>query len=136
MRLIRPNPGELADRQTIVQLKAKFGAEKKLNIQPFLDENEVCQRYLEKNWFPDILRGKEDTFNALFEQLAEVNLQIWKLTDQQHILRDAPDRLMPQAAKRAAECLFDIADLNDKRADLVCSINALFRVNVQEKIYA
>lgn len=167
MRLLKPTPGECVDRQTILQLKIKYGGgvpeeqyetndgkaqETKevvsdvarwilknpspINIEPFVAENEMIQRYLEKFYIPDLTVDKGETYDNLFEELAEVNHQIWKLTDQQHILRDAPDRMQAQAKDRAAEVLFAICDLNDKRAELVSKINQLFSINVREKLFA
>jgi hypothetical protein len=164
MRLISPTPGECADRQTILELKVKYGGGKqepilksdelvedsdtratgrtvlrdasKVNIQPFIDENEQIQRYLEKAWFPSVGAEQGDEYDGLYEQLAELNEQLWKLIDQAHILRDAPDKMQEQANQRAAEVLFAQTDLNDKRAELVRKINGLFEVRVQEKIFA
>ena len=162
MRLLRPNPGECADRQTILELKVKYGmgvgdtktsAEVMktqvgvlarttvetpvgVNVQPFIDENEQIQQYLEKNWFPDLKPELGSEFDRLYEELQELNHQVWKLTDQSHILKEAPDRMQAQADRRAADVLFQITDLNDKRAELVRKINELFSVRVQEKIFA
>jgi hypothetical protein len=167
MRLLKPTPGECADRQTILELKIKAGGGRReetaedvdtkeeadtqavygvnrwilkdpshINIQPFLDESEMLQQYLEANWFPALEDSKGSDFDKLYEQLADVNQQLWTLTDQQHTLRDAPDRMQDLALKRAAEVLFTIADLNDKRAELVYKMNELFSIKVQEKIFA
>jgi len=167
MRLLRPNPGEIADRQTILELKIKYGGGKQeptitsdeitevgvdgskrmnsrtilkdpspINIQPFIDENETLQLYLEKAWFPDISAESGKQYDQLYEELAELNHQVWKLTDQAHTLREAPDRMQAAALERAAEVLFAITDLNDKRAEIVKKINALFAVSVQEKIFS
>jgi hypothetical protein len=167
MRILKPNPGECADRQGILELKIKaaggvrgeieedvdtkedatdevvYGTNRwilkdpsPINIQPFLDESELIQRYLEKEWFCDIPQDRGEAYDKLYEELAEVNTQIWQLIDQGRTLRDAPDRMQATALQRAAEVLFAQADLNDKRADLVSRINKLFNLSVVEKIHA
>lgn len=167
MRLLRPTPGECADRQTILELKIKYGGGKseetstqedtkeeatenvaygvqrwilkdpsRINIQPFLDESELIQQHLEMVWFTALKPEAGADFDKLYEELAEVNQQLWTLTDQQRTLRDAPDRMQDVAMKRAAEVLFSIADLNDKRAELVYKINEIFSVRVVEKVFA
>ena len=160
MRLLRPSPGECVDRQTILWLKMEYGSSKvepskrvdvrpeeqrarvivdnpgAINIQPFLDENELIQQHLEANWFPDLSTSKQVRFNDLMEELAELNHQIWKLTDQAHILKDAPDRMAAVANQRAAEVLYATIELNDKRAKLVRDINELFEIRTVEKIFA
>lgn len=162
MRLLKPSPGECADRQTILNLKIKYGSggqdtgvnldktvtetavatRQKLdnpspvNIQPFIDENEALQRYLESNWFPDIQANKGVKYDTLLDELGELNHMLWKIMDQATVLKDAPDRAQAQANVRAAELLFLIIELNAKRARLVSEINELWEVRHQEKIYA
>lgn len=160
MRLLKPSPGECADRQTILALKIKFGSggtnpytdievnedrtqarqiikdASPINIQPFIDENEMIQQHLENNWLTELNSKKGQRYDTLFEELAEINLQVWKLTDQAHVLKDAPDRYQEQANKRAAEVLFLITELNDRRAQLVREINELFEIRTVEKIFA
>lgn len=163
MRLLHPNPGECIDRQTILALKIKYsGATEdapttydtemetsvgkvtrtimeggsKVNVAHFIAENEEIQKYLENAWFPQLNIDQGEDFDEFHEELAEVNHQLWKLTDQQHVLRDAPDKYQALANQRAAEVLFAIADLNDKRAAIVKKVNQLFNLNVTEKIFA
>jgi|SRR5580765_4185846 len=163
MRLIQPNPGECVDRQTILELKIKYGGGRPdratvsdevveltpekgvtrtimkdpspVNVQPFIDENEQIQQYLERGWFTDIGPETGKKYDALYEELGELNHQIWKLMDQAKTLRDAPDRAQQTANARAAEVLYAIVDSNEKRAVMVSKINALFSVQVQEKIF-
>ena len=136
MRLMKPAPGEVVDRQTILKLKAQFGEQKGINVQPFIDENELCQQYLEKNWLPDLASKDGDEYDKLMAELEEINLQVWQLTDQSHTLMEAPNRHQALANQRAAEVLFMITELNDKRASIVYKINGLFAIQVQEKIFA
>jgi hypothetical protein len=162
MRLLKPNPGECVDRQTILELKIKYGSQgadenmtmesrdegdkgltrvkmdapSKVNIEPFLAENEQIQKYLEKEFLYTIPAHKGSDYDKYLDDLAKVNEQLWKLEDQARILRDAPDRAQEAANIRAAEVLYTITELNDKRAMLVQRINGLFNINVQEKIHA
>lgn len=164
MRLLKPSPGECADRLTILELKMKYGSggeepstdvevnddrtmarkvvhnASSVNIEPFRDEHRLIGEYLENNWIPDLDVQKGPTararLDALVEELAELNHQVWKLTDQAHILKDAPDRMAAQANERAAEVLYLTIELNDKRAKLVRDINELFDIRHVEKIFA
>ena len=164
MRMIKPSPGEAADRQTILNLKIKsvdtgelrvrqgedktvvdkengpFAVNKrivsgisKIDIQPFLMENEEIQRYLEQFWFLDFPKVGEQ-YDELFDTLAEVNERLWKLEDEARALRRA--KKDTAAVYRAATVLFEITEENDKRSELVQQINQLFGVEAREKVYA
>ena len=166
MRLLKPSPGECIDRQTILWLKIQYGSAigepiknvdiseretggrnarvtadnvSPINVQPFIDENELIQQHLESNWYTEIASDdevKQLELENYTEELAELNHLIWKLTDQAHVLKDAPDRMAAQANIRAAEVLYTTIELNDKRAKLVRDINALFEIRTVEKIFA
>lgn len=161
-RLLNPNPGEAADRQTILELKLHYGSggaegearnqtkmEKRgifvrtvvdgpvqVNLIPF--ENEITQirNYMNKSWSPMLDEAGVADYDKLYDELADVNEQIWKLTDQAHTLMNAPDKAQETANARAAEVLYLTIELNDKRASLVRQINQLFNINFQEKIFA
>lgn len=164
MRFLKPNPGECADRQSILQLKIKYGsgnndarkveerisidptetvARVKLenaspvNVQPFIDENELIQQYLEQNYFPDIaaFAEKQGKFDKFFEQILDVNEDLWKLEDQARILRNAPDKESLHILKRKSEVMDLITVLNDQRAMLVKQINSLWNIYSQEKLH-
>lgn len=164
MRMLNPSPGEVVDRQTILDLKSEHGQSldqqktedqfkvdteatavvrtrfegaSKINIKPFLDEHEALQRYLEKNYFPILVASpdKQQEFDKLYEEIHEVNSDIWKLEDQARILRDSPDKNNEQVIHRAAEVLFTINDLNDKRSELVKKVDAIWGMAIQEKFY-
>lgn len=181
MRILKPAPGECADRQTILELKMKYGGSEvpvdtadltipaearkaeppkqvtavkneggvattvvrqkfvsgRVNIQPFVDEHELIQTYLEQVWFPSILPGGGVEYDRLYEELAEINNTIWRLTDQGHNLaalaksnREGIDMLA------AADCLLGTIEWNDVRAETVKKINELFGLKVQEKIFS
>lgn len=162
MLLFKTTPGELADRQTILELKIEHLNEievedeptvhkttatsvvarhivknaSKVNPQPFLDELELIQESLKKNWFghtaTDAIVQKYD---ALFEQLEQVNLDLWNLEDKARVLRDAPDKMQAAANARAAEVLYAINNSNDKRNEIKKQIDALWGYKTQEKLY-
>jgi len=174
MRLLKPVPGECADRQTILELKMKYGGTEvpvdttdvveppkeitnvkneggvattvarqkfvsgKVNIQPFVDEHEMIQSYLEQFWFPELdsRAGVDTEYDKLYEELAEVNLTIWKLTDRGHVLVAAAKANKDGADMLAmADVMVGTIEQNDVRAELVRRINELFGLKVQEKIF-
>jgi len=166
-RILKPNPGECVDRQTILQLKMKYGAGKSdskvttettemasstehmrlsrtkmedpspINIQPFADEHEMIQEYLEKNYFPDIAAfpDKQKNFDVYLDQLLEINESLWKLEDQARILREAPDKDSMAVKERKAEVLDLITESNDRRALMVKQINSLWNIYSREKLH-
>src|ERR1039458_8900941 len=97
MPLLKPNPGDLADRQTILSLKIdhidnefdettkmpepeKGGGvvtrtiitnKSKVNAHPFFDELELIQNKLKTAWIPDISDkpGMIEKYDTLYDQL-------------------------------------------------------------------
>lgn len=161
MRLIRPSPGELADRQVILSLKINHAQvevvgddepkhvksgniirtvvdnKTKVNVQPFYDELELVQNHLKNHWIPDISMTDEKVvqYDKLFDALVDVNTKLWDLEDQARVLRAAPDKFFDVACRQAAEVLFAITELNDNRAKLVQEINAIWKITSQEKLH-
>jgi len=169
MRFLKPNPGECADRQTILQLKLEHGqaiGDQKVsqrvvevpadepnvvrgevttkmenpapvNIEPFLQEHEMIQKYLEENYFPNIAAypDKQKKFDEYFTQLEQVNRDLWKLEDTSRILRDAPDSKSALVLQRKGEVLDLISSLNDQRAMMVRQINSLWNIYTVEKLH-
>lgn len=169
MRLLKPEPGELVDRQTILELKidhanvdiedekktglpeleqARGGSKLLKNrtvvnkgaigtkVHLFFDELELISNKLIEAWIPDLrTQDQVDKYDIFYAELSEVNSKLWDLEDEARILRDAPDKFQQQAAVKAAEVLFNITALNDRRAELVKSINALWGIQSQEKSY-
>lgn len=173
MRMLKPSPGEIADRQTILALKIKAGGAgsepenikmadesgvleradgtevaasrvlisgtSKVNIKPFVEENELLQQYLEKNWFPALNRGRGVEYDELFDQLGDVNERLWNLEDEARELKrtfKAGVDNFGSLDERARTVLFAITTENDKRSGLVQQISELFGITMQEKIYA
>lgn len=131
MRMLRPSPGEAADRQTILHLKCKYGDLKRLNIKPFRNELEELQEYLERNWFIRLSEEDGRHYNELCVKMGDVNNQLWKLEDEKRL------RIKQNTAdlQREFDMSRSVTKLNDDRADLVNEINKLFMVVEQEKIY-
>lgn len=163
MRMLKPSPGEAADRQGILQLKmehadtgeqrtaqsgdkvveeegVRWGVNKtlmsgvpKIDISPFHWEHEALQQYLEQNWFINFPQNAE-IWDVLFDKLKEVNTKLWNLEDEARALRGATKN--NATVYRAATCLFEITQFNDDRAALVREINKAFDLDVVEKMYA
>lgn len=163
MRLLKPAPGEIVDRQTILELKMKYaqgyeepkmfegtGIEEhanqarvtiegisKVDIKPFAEEHEALQVYMEKHYFPNIAPFKhhQKAYDEFYAELLEVNGQLWKLEDQARLLAKAPNRFLEAAAVEATDVLFSITATNDRRANLVKQINLIWFITTQEKLY-
>jgi hypothetical protein len=117
--ILNPSPGDLVDRQTILQIKiehcgiegqghaptsveileqtaqksvtrTKVSDLTEVNIQPFLIEHEAIQQRLELDWFSKLTPKQGDEFEELMGQLRHYNSELWKLEDQARVLRAAP----------------------------------------------
>lgn len=164
-RLLHPVPGECVDRQTILILKIRAVSDKPravapisyktdaegavvetkvnstavvtaLDPTPFMQEHDEIQAFMEKYWFPQLDEQKGLEFNHLFEQLQDANEHLWKLEDEARQLKEAYELRALPSLDHAAEVLFSINDWNDKRAEIVRSINQLWGIGHREKIYA
>lgn len=161
MRLLKPLPGELVDRQTILELKiAHVESQKdfdnedvqvphggitrtvvsnptKVNVHPFVDELELVRKCLMDNWIPTIALDEEKValYDKYFDELKAINDKLWDLQAELRVLRDAPDNHVDAARIRAGGVAFDIDFLNEQRANLVKSINQIWGYDTQEKLY-
>lgn len=156
-------PGDLVDRQTILQIKlSKLGADsnngtqadeviemnsqraisrsvlthKGVDIQPLLLEHEAIQQKLELDWFPKLAPDNEGVFDGLMETLKNVNQELWKFEDQARILRHAPDKFLETVLRRKADVLDGITMNNDIRIGTVAQINALWNLQSEVKVYS
>lgn len=163
MRMLKPSPGELADRQTILELKIEHadreitdaepqlvkrghivrtvveGVDKKAPVNHFFDELELIQQHLRNNYVPDLqMMGDEKVslYDRLYDDLVEANANLWELEDQARVLRAAPDKFEQSVIVRKAEILDLITVENDKRAALVKQINEIWGIKAEEKMYA
>lgn len=175
MPLLKPLPGDLADRQTILELKINHsnaeiedevidpfavsntgygnrvtdsvktvaiartlvnkGAS---NVAPFMDELELIRREIERHWVTDLItRNKVEEYDKLYDQLEQANSQLWDLEDKIRALRSAPDRVNKtiEWLTLVADTSMLITDTNDKRSEIIKSINLLWNYSTQEKMY-
>lgn len=163
--IITLSPGDLVDRQTILQLKLSHAGiesdtgyapvsqqileqstskavnrtvlldKSKIDIQPFLVEHEAIQSRLELDWFPKLDEKNGSIFDKLMEDLKSINSELWRLEDQARVLRSAPDKFLDTVTRRKAETLDAITYHNEQRANLVRKINTLWNIDVPEKMY-
>jgi hypothetical protein len=141
-RMLNPSPGEVADRQAILQLKIEYGNPKTgqtengstSKVQHFAEEHSRLQDYLENKWFPLLPAELTAIYSQLRSRLALINRELWERENEARTLR-ATNR-DATSIHRAGELRFEITQLNDDRAEVVRKVNELFGINVQEKIYA
>jgi len=127
MRLLNPSPGELLDRKTILHLKIDAGRRRQVSVAHFEEELSGIKAAL-ADWFKKNPGADRRAYDEAARELAGVNGKLWEAEDEVRALpRDAKDRL--------AELAKEIPELNDRRADLVQRVNALFRVSHTEKLY-
>ena len=142
MRLLKPNPGECCDRQTILELKMAAGEGKKINTSHFVAEHGEIQSYLERDWFRLADEKIQEAFDELLSQLRAVNARLWQLEDAMRAAKRDWDRNSInlqhnlEQLNKVREVAFAIAEQNDIRASLVAKINALFGIDFQEKMYS
>ncbi len=127
MRLIRPSPGELLDRKTILYLKVDAGRQRQMGVAHFEEELKMIEAAL-ADWFGKNPGADRRAYEEAARELADVNRKLWIAEDEvRELARSAKDRL--------AELAKWIPELNDQRADLVQRVNRLFHVSQTEKLY-
>jgi len=127
MRLLNPSPGELLDRKTILHLKIDAGRRRQVSVAHFEEELAGIEAVL-ADWFDKNPGADRRAYDEAARELAEVNRKLWGAEDE---VRALP----PSAKDRLAALAKEIPELNDRRADLVQRVNALFRVRHTEKLY-
>lgn len=135
MGLLAPSPGEVVDRQTILELKIAAAKKKNVAVHAFNEEFDQLQGYLERN----SLTSASAEYGSLYNQLKGVNTQLWNIEDEiRLIIREAGDPSGLSADQKVQVCKisFDIPRLNDQRSELVQQINKLFNMHRQEKFYS
>jgi hypothetical protein len=136
MGLLTPLPGEVVDRQTILELKMDAAGKKEISANAFRDEYDQLQAYLEKNSFARAPERQDQ--EALYKKMKDVNTQLWNIEDEiRLIIKNAGDSSKLSADQKVQVCKisFEIPRLNDRRAELVREINKLFNIDRVEKLY-
>lgn len=126
MDIVAPiSAGELIDKITILRIKQDKirGQAAQQNIRHELDELEQVRKRTELN---------STQLAILEEQLIAINLELWKILDDQQEAERAGD-----FGPRFVEMARLVYKLNDRRATLKKEINQITRsVIVEEKLYA
>lgn len=162
--ILNPSPGDLADRQTILEVKlahcgvasdtgyapssqelmeqsnkksvARTVIEKtEINIEPFLQEHAGIQERLTLDWFSKINDTTGAKFDALIAELKIVHERLFDVEDQSRTYLHAPAKDTLLVQRRLAELRNSTTTLNDKRALLIKQINALWELEIVEKLY-
>lgn len=127
MGLMKPTPGELVDRKTILHLKIEAGGRKRVDVGHFREELSLIEAALGE-WFRKSPGADRGAYDEATRGLADVNKQLWHAEDEV--------RALPRSEReRLADLAKLIPALNDRRAGLVQQVNRLFRVGQVEKLY-
>lgn len=136
MRLLKPSPGEVADRLGILSLKIVASKAQGRDIKNFEDERLALADYLK---LPEGVVGQ---VNLAMNELDAVNEKLWKLEDEIRDLKKQWETTVKgwsgfhwSESERAIEVAFLIPELNDKRAQLIKDIDALYGIETNEKVY-
>jgi hypothetical protein len=133
MRMLKPSPGEVADRTTILELKIEAAKKKGLPTAHFEQEEEALDQYLDSKEFCFTVYTK-DKYYELRKELLEVNRHLWQLEDLVRSIPPMIDCHIDQVFQLARTCK-QIATANDERAELVQEMNKLVGISAQEKNY-
>jgi hypothetical protein len=142
--LLDPDVGEVLDRQSILRLKIEMGMNKGVPTEAWEQENSDLDAYLAKkmqSWQRTATSFSVDDFGKLTGELGQCNIQLWRDEDALRLLMGEvsfsplPEPTSEQALKIAFFAL-RIANVNDRRSELIRQINGLFGVECQGKIYA
>lgn len=135
MLLLRPSPGACVDRQTILRLKIENSARRGVDAMQFEEEDRALQLYLEQNWFSSSNRDWRGEFEKHSSALLQVNRALWNLEDEIRCLQSLSVEKRGEKIERIVSIAFEIPRLNDERARLVETINAMFGLTAPEKLY-
>ena len=136
MGLLAPSPGEVVDRQTILELKIAAAEKNQISTGDFAREYDQLQAYLGKNSFT--AKPGQDDYKVLYAKLKDVNTQLWNIEDEIRLIirqAGAPANLTAEQKTAVGRISFAIPRLNDQRAELVQQINKLFNIDRVEKLY-
>lgn len=134
MSLLKPTPGEVIDRLSIVELKIEACQRAGLETNRLTQEFFKLRSFIWKHHtaiVPQVLfrdRDESSTIFDLSEQLSNTNSELWKAEDDVRI----PSATMLQIASSAQL----ITKLNDRRCNLIRQIDKACGVeSIEEKIY-
>jgi hypothetical protein len=134
-RLLAPNPGEIADRSTILKLKINFALEKHLTYEHFRGERDALDVYLQEMWHRELTQQTKNEYFRLFEDLFKVNKKLWDAEDEIRVVRKRGVAFSQAAIEQLAALAVIITEQNDVRSNLVRQINSLYGIKEQEKLY-
>jgi hypothetical protein len=134
-RLLAPNPGEVADRQTILKLKIKFALSNRVPGEHFSEELGALDDYLAEHWHKEFTAQTRSEFLRLHDDLLKVNKKLWDAEDEIRLIRNHGGIFVAGHSLLLSELAVIITEQNDVRSNLVRQINALYGINQQEKLY-
>lgn len=124
MSLLKPTPGEVMDRISILSLKQVAYSKKGRDISYLREESHELSTYLKT--FP-VENEKTIVIQQLGDLLNDINHELWKAEDD--VRSSDTDAFVLKAARK-------IASLNDLRNRTIRDINKEFKSDtVEEKIY-
>jgi hypothetical protein len=124
MSLLRPTPGELLDRISILDLKIRRFGEARQHPKGLKAERSMLVSYLQSCY-----ANKNGKAGNLFKSLAAVNSTIWECEDE--IRSELTEKGAAFVGRR-------IAKFNDKRNSLIRRIDQAYKIycDSEEKIYS
>jgi len=130
MSVLQPTVGELADRQTILELKVHHGRAAGVETSMWASELHEIEERLAKGR-TGFTAEEQHLFTRLFGTLRSINASLWVAEDEVRAMPESELAALAALAKR-------IANLNDQRAQSVRELNRLAGENVtgNEKVYA
>ena len=141
MSLMKPTPGEIYDRMTIVKLKIDFFARVNNPVGRNQFEWELIEitEYLQKRYHGKVSEKDErkdivaalDKQQQLMQKLQDVNKQLWDLEDKRRVLMSELKMDEAEIGRNAIKTTL----LNDERAAIIKEINLLYNVDAVEKTY-
>ena len=134
-RQLNPSVGEMLDRCSILELKMKAAADKRLELKHFTDEFIELQKVVSSKINATPVSFDFSMYEKHKDELSMVNKKLWNYEDEVRALPRVSDST-PDQILRAAQLRELITDLNDCRADLVAKLNSFFGIHEQEKIYS
>lgn len=133
MGLLKPSPGEVTDRLTILELKINAAGKSGKSPLRFVEEKSSLEHWLgghrPEMGDPFLQRDRETRIEQAKKSLAAVNALIWEAIDQVVELSEVELSKLAMLAKRTAK-------LNMAREEKIRELNRLYRAeDGEEKMY-